>query len=507
MTNPTPAKFPSEITAFSRVRWAVWLPALAFALYGLMLMRYSAAYAAGSDSSGYLNDARLLNQCRLVAPMRQVQGVDVKAISSFAYVPLGFLPRADRISMVPTYPMGLPLLLLAVAHIVGWSLAPSVTLVLHALLGLWLVYLLGRELGLEPGWAWLGPMILAASPLYILMSLQLMSDVPALAWVTAAVLCAWKSRQRPWLALLAGVMVSLAVLDRPTNLLTLVPVGIALGGNFRRWLLLVVGGLPGAIFLGAVNLNAYGHIFTTGYGGVGGLFSLHNALPTLLHYARWLPALFTPFVLFCLGLPALWRRQSLLVTLLVSWAAVFLGFYLFYSCTQETWWYLRFILPAVPPLLVGAVLVARALAAKRKLAPQGWWMASAALLIFVSGRIWFRHFGLADVNSGERTYIEGAAWMNAHLPANAVVMSMQTSGSIFYYTKFTVVRWDTISRVEFERIAAACAAAGRPVYACLYSFEISQQGAFLKHLTGHWTKIASVHDTSFWLRDSPGAAR
>ena len=75
---------------------------------------------------------------------------------------------------------------------------------LHALFGLWLVYRLGREAGLEAGWAWLGALLLAASPLYIFMSLQVMSDVPALVWVTAAVLCAWKSRERTWLALLGG---------------------------------------------------------------------------------------------------------------------------------------------------------------------------------------------------------------------------------------------------------------------------------------------------------------
>jgi len=69
------------------------------------------------------------------------------------------------VSMVPTYPMGLPLLLLAVAHVAGWNLAPSLTIVFHSLFGLWLVYLLGREFGLEAGWAWLGAMLLAASPL------------------------------------------------------------------------------------------------------------------------------------------------------------------------------------------------------------------------------------------------------------------------------------------------------------------------------------------------------
>jgi len=506
MTNPLSRQTLPLTATLSRIRWALWLPLVAFLLYGWLLMHYSAAYAAGSDSSGYLNNARMLDHGSLTASMRQVEGLNPDTVSSFAYVPLGFIPKADRVSMVPTYPMGLPLLLLAVAHLVGWNLAPSVCIVLHSLLGLWLLYLLGRELGLEPGWAWLAAMLLAASPLYILMSLQLMSDVPALTWVTAAVLCAWKSRERPWLAFLAGAVVSLAVLDRPTNLLALVPVGIATGADMRRWLLLIAGGIPGAIFLGMVNQTAYGHVFTTGYGGVGGLFLLSNGPVTLLHYAKWLPALFTPLIVLCLGLPVFWRSQRLVVALLTAWSAIFLGFYLFYSCTHETWWYLRFILPAIPPLLLGALIVARrVLATRRKLPPPGWWLVLAALPVFVFGLFWFRHFGLRDVNSGERTYIEGAAWMEAHLPANAVVLSMQTSGSIFYYTRFAVVRWDSISPVEFERIAAACAAAGRPLYASLYSFEISEQGAFRKHLTGHWTRIGSVRDTSIWHYDSAGA--
>ena len=115
----------------SRFRWAIWLPLLAFALYGLMLARYSTPYAGGADSSGYLNNARLLDRGSLIAPMRRVSGLDPAALPSNVYVPLGFSPRADSVNMVPTYPMGLPLLFMAVAHVVGWDLAPTLTAVFH----------------------------------------------------------------------------------------------------------------------------------------------------------------------------------------------------------------------------------------------------------------------------------------------------------------------------------------------------------------------------------------
>ncbi len=504
--NPPSNRSCPDAAGTARIRRALWLPALAFVLYGLLLAHYCGAYAAGSDSSGYMNNARLLDRGSLIALMRRIPGVDPNTVSSFTYVPLGFNPREDRAQMVPSYPIGLPLLIMLAAHLVGWDLAPALTMVLHALFALWLVYRLGRESGLEPGWAWLGAMLLAASPVFILVSLQVMSDVPAMAWVTAAVLCAWKSRERPWMALLSGAAAAIAVMDRPTDLLVFVPVGIALGLGFRRWFLLALGGLPGAVLLGAVNHAAYGRVFATGYGGMGWLFSAANVPVTLLHYAHWLPALFTPLVLLCLGLPALRRQPPLGPGLLAAWGLVFAGFYLFYECTHEIWWSLRFILPAIPPILVAALLVARALvsaAGTRVLAFRGRWLALAAAALLVFGWHWFRHFGLGRVAAGERAYVEAASWMKSNLPPGAVVASMQMSGTLFYYTPFTIVRWDSLSPAEFERIAAACAAAGRPVYAALYRFEIEEQGAFRKHLTGRWTRIATAGETSIWRRISP----
>jgi hypothetical protein len=83
---------------------------------------------------------------------------------------------------------------------------------------------------------------------------------------------------------------------------------------------------------------------------------------------------------------------------------------------------------------------------------------------------------------------------------------MQTSGALLYYTDFVFFRWDMVSPADFQRIAAACAADGRPLYASLYPFEISERDVFRSHLAGRWTQVASFGSASIWRCDSTGAA-
>ena len=488
--------------------WRHLLPALGFLLYGLLLLHFMGGYAGGSDSSGYLNNARLLSAGRCTATIRLVPGLAPDTLPPYTGVPLGFIPNPDHVTMTPTYPMGLSVMLAGVAAIAGWPAAPDLVLVLHALAGLWLVYLLGRRCGLESGWSWLGALLLACSPVYVMMSLQTMSDVPATVWVTAAVLAAWRSRERAWLAPVAGFAFALAVLVRPTDLLAAAPVALAIGRSRRRWSLFVIGCLPGATFHGAFNLAAYGHLFTTGYGYVNPEFGWVNVLPALSMYARWLPVLLTPLGLLAFGLPWAGSRAPRSTVLLAGWALVFPVFYLFYSHTQDVWGNLRFLLPAFPPLLVGALLVARRLAARGALTPRPWWLAPAALAVVLHGTAWSRHLHAYTVGRIETVYSLTTAWVQAHLPPDSVIAAMQVSGSLLYYTKFTFIRWDMLSPAEFQRIAAACAAARRPVYAVLFPFEVEDPAwnAFGRHLSGHWTPAGSVRFVRIWRYDPPAAA-
>jgi hypothetical protein len=484
------------------------LPAAGFVLYGLVLWHFMGGYAGGSDSSGYLNNARLLSAGRCTAAIRLVPGLAPATLPPYTGVPLGFIPNPDHVTMTPTYPMGLSIMFAGTAAVAGWPAAPAIVLILHALAGLWLVYLLGRHAGLEAGWSWLAALLLAASPVYVMMALQPMSDVPALVWVTAAVLAAWRSRERAWLAPVAGFAFALGVLVRPTDVLALVPLAVVLGRSRRRWSRFAIGCLPGAAFQGAFNLAAYGHLFTTGYGYVSPEFGWANVIPALGMYLRYLPVLLTPLGLLALGLPWLGRDSPRLAIVLTVWALVFPLFYLFYASTHDIWGNLRFLLPAFPALLVGALLVARRLAARCGLAPRAAWLAPAAAAILLHGAAWSRHLHAYTVGRAESVYPLTAAWLQAHLPPDAVVAAMQVSGALYYYTPFTFIRWDMLSAGEFQRIAAVCAADGRPVYAVLFPFEIGVPAwdAFGKHLPGHWTEVGTVRQVRIWRLDAARAA-
>ncbi|MDB6093836.1 MAG: hypothetical protein JWM32_1398 [Verrucomicrobia bacterium] len=472
----------------------------ALALYGIILAAYLGAYAGGSDSSGYLNNARLAREGRMHLPQRTIEGLPPSSLPTFAYVPLGFLPVQEN-EMVPTYPIGLSLLVVGVSQVTGWDAAPAVTVWLHGMLGVVLMYALGRAFGFAPPASALGAVLLGASPLYLFCSLQAMSDTPALVWTALAIYFAWRSRERDAWAVAAGFAVAIAVLVRPANLLVLVPLALCLGGSWRRWLGLALGGLPGAVFLAAFNARLYGKIFTTGYGNVAGAFGWENVPLVLRNGAQWMPVLLTPALLLVLALP--WcasQSTRRLVWVLTSWIAVFVGFYLFYFHTSEHWWYLRFFLPAFPPLILGMLWVGRAVLAARLERHARAALVLAVVFVVAWDGWWIERQGTLKIGRDERVYLQVSRWAQTHLPANAVIACLQASGAFLYYTDFTVLRYDTLKdRATLGRIERACAAAGRPIYATLFPFEM--RDALERAMPGRWTQVGVTRQATFWRRD------
>lgn len=462
------------------------------------LFTHGASYASGSDASGYFNSARLLGEGRVSTPVKTIVGLDPAMWSFYYQQPLGFSVHPQTKELIPTYPIGLPWHLLLAAKLVGWNkaalLVNALAVFATALLTMWL----GRRMcGLDWAWTTVAVALLMVCPLFVFFSLQPMSDVLATSWTLLALAAAWQSRvARPW-SLLAGAAVGIAVLVRPTNILVVVPIGVLLGLDWRRWLLFGAGGVPFAMVQAFYNLQVFEQILTTGYGDVGPLLQTEFVPHNALHFAQWIPQLLTPLVLLVLGLPWLLRSKPRAVLVICLWGIVLVGFYAFYYHSGETWWYLRFILPVFPWLLLGAVMVAQRLSAR--LTSARWRVALAAVFAFLAVNYQTglnRHLDVLAVGPNEKAYYHAANWLKAHVPDNAIMVAMQTSGTLQFYTEFPLVRYDLTDAASFAHFAAVARQQHRPVIAPLFPFEIDR--VVTARLGGDWKQIATVHHITIW---------
>jgi len=339
-----------------------WIAATVIFLYAILIFCSIGDYACGGDSWGYLNCARLLDQGTPRVGQRLLAGAEFSKFQPYTFVPRGFRPIGDK-QMVSEYSTGVPLAIAAFSRIAGWHLGPRLVLVVSSLAGILLTFQLGREWGLRGFWAGIGALILAANPLYLYHSIMMLSDVPALVCATAAVLMGGWSRSRNIWALAAGCIVAAGVLVRATNILIIAPVAVCLGFSWRRWLLLALGGLPGAVFLYLFTSRAYEHPFASSYGPDVPLaqFGAKNIPVILSHYIQWMPVLMTPLALFFLGLPCLVRRSPRRALTLLVWVSVFFGFYATFAGARGDWILNRYVLPAFPACLVGALWVLQTL--------------------------------------------------------------------------------------------------------------------------------------------------
>lgn len=468
---------------------------LALATYGIWIAVNIQAIAGGSDSSGYMNSARLLERMELKIPRREIAGLSSHDLPIYTYVPLGFVPVGEH-EMVPTYPVGFPLLILATSRIAGWDHASATTLIVHALLSLAVLYWLSILLGLSWPLSLLATLLLGLSYVFVDMSLQTMSDVPALAWCSLAFLAALLSKRHVAWALLAGAAFAMAVLVRPTNILMMLPLAIVFGFSWKRWLLFGLGGVPGAIFQLLINWRLYGDSLTTGYGDVGMLFQTQYMTWSLAAYARWLTVALTPLLALVFGVPFFAElRKDRRIVALAAWALAYLGFYAFYFYTSENSSFMRFLLPAFSPIIVLIVMVAQRIGFGLPQARRRELGLVLAILIVGWNAFWIEHVGVWTRN--ESRYRAAADWSAQNLPPNAVVLAMQTSGSLLYYTPFTLVRYDQFDRSSFTQIERACDAAERPIYAVLFPFETDS----VRQMPGTWTRVGSVAEIVIWRRE------
>jgi hypothetical protein len=464
---------------------AAWIAiGLIAAVYATLIARNISFAAGGPDESGYMNEARLLRSGRLHLPIEPLHTLHIDKSYSDVFNPLGFVPEPPG-TITPSYPAGYPIHLLIAATIGGWSRAPFFVSPLMAFGSIVLMYAIARRLGLAPGYAAGAAAILALVPTFALQSLQIMSDVPATFWVLLAVFFALRSNP-----IAAGVAFGVAVWVRPTNILLAIPLAVAMQFRMRDLLRFAIGALPLGALLMIFNAAMYGNPFTSGYGSITENLSL--LLPCFHDQTLWLVKLLTPLILPG-GLLVIfdrradaWRHRALLPV----WFGVYVIFYSLWPVC-DAWWYSRFLLPAIPALILGMLIVCR-----------GWAkVATVAVLIVVAMCVHdWEKFHILRIDDDQIIYPRSIAVAEKVLPRNALVVSGLLSGAFMNYSGRFTARWDRIDADRFQLLRAYAGDANLRWYAVLSEVEVSKE-EFQRRLPGRWTPIARYRNVVVYRLD------
>jgi hypothetical protein len=432
-------------------------------------IHYGSFAAAGSDSYGYVSQARFwLNG---IPRIQQPWVLDFPwEHRDWIFSPLGYRPFSPDGTIVPTYPAGLPLMMAAFLGVFGAN-GPFYVVPLVAALTVWFTYMLGREATGSRTVASLAAALLVPSPAFLTHIMVPMSDVPAAAgWTLVAVLAL---KQKP---LAAGIVSGLALMIRPNLiLLTLVP-AFAWRGAKEPLIRFATGLVPGVVIIMIVNMLLYGGPFTTGYASVFELYAF-GALPlNLRNYIVWLLQTQTPLILLAVvpffvrgALRDQVRSVSMRACLGALIALTFVS-YVFYA-TFDHWFYLRFLLPAYPGLLVLMVAALRWLVWKIPVEARVPAIALICAAIVPFGVNAARHEGVFNVAAFEGRHIRAAQEIASRTPADAIVMAVQHSGSVRYYADRVTLRYDWLKDAALDTALRDLSAKGRRVYLVVDDWE------------------------------------
>lgn len=471
--------------------------------------------AGGSDSYCYIGQAEefAAGRATLAEPLARVLPLPR---ADLIFAPVGFVPGPAG-AAVPMCAPGLSLVM-AVAWQVGGEAGLHAVVPALGALAVWCTFLLGVRLadgttGMCAAW------LLGASPIFLYQIVQPMSDVPAAAFWSAAMVLASSVRTPTLFG--AGVAASLALLTRPNLAPCLVPLaGFILRRASRHGLVkFLVGLAPGSAVLLALNHVRYGSPFRSGYGDLGHLFALSHVGPNAARYFEWMMESHTPIVLLGLAAPLLIKarvaaddslRRALIWTAF-TFVLVVVGCYLPYT-VFDAWWYIRFLLPALPCVFVLTsdslvTLASRTRVGSFFLVP----MLAVLLTWYVSYARTHEVFRLKDL---ERRYITAGTLVGRTLPANAIVITIQQSGAVRHYGRRPAALWDAIAPDALDETVRLMEDAGLKPYILIEEGERQEfRARFKGEVVGalDWPASVEVRDrVTVWLYDPAertGAAR
>jgi hypothetical protein len=148
----------------------------------------------------------------------------------------------------------------------------------------------------------------------------------------------------------------------------------------------------------------------------------------------------------------------------------------------DAWWYLRFVLPAFPPLLVLTSVVL--IAAIRRVTRRARELAAAAIVGAIAwhGVNYAIDRSVLELWVGEGRYVSIGRYVASKLPDRAVILSMQHSGNIRYYSGRLTVRYDLIPATRLDWVIAELRRLGYHPYVALDNWEEPRfRERFAKH--------------------------
>ena len=437
---------------------------------GAIALSYGTFAAGGSDSYCYLNQAELFAAGRTH---------DAQLLASSApwpdavltFVPPGHIPAAAGApAVVPMCLSGYAALMAQARRVAGRE-AMFWVVPLLAGIGVYATFLLGRR-AMSPGVGLAAATLLASSPAFLHQSMQPMSDVPACTFWAITFVAAVRREHSVGTALTCGVAASLAFLMRP-NLAPLVAVvgamvcmsrPLHLAQSVRRGLAFAVGVAPAVVLWMLLQGLMYGGLLTSGYGNVGPLFSAAHIAPNAANYGTWLTQTQTPVVILAIVSPLVaYRAGARYLWWLLAFSAATVAVYLPYS-VFDNWWYLRFLLPAYPPLFV---LTASCVASLLGRHGEDWRRAgllTVTCVLAAVGVAQAKHHDVFKARDFEWRFRAIGAYVRDQLPQNALVVTEDLGGAVRFYSGKPTLQWKALDPLWLDRAVEWAAQQGRRTF-------------------------------------------
>jgi hypothetical protein len=466
----------------------LWVaPAAAVAVLVLWWV-YGTRAAGGSDSYGYVSQARLWLGGNLHVDQSFVAAVPWPN-ADWTFTPLGYRPAPDH-AIVPTYAPGLALLMALFVKIAGDCGAFIVTPLSGAFLVL-MTFALGVQVSGRVTGA-LAALFTFSSPTILFMTLWPMSDVPTAAfWMSSLVLAL--RPPSPTCAALSGISAGVAILIRP-NLapLAVFPAILVMwratyaGSRFaglqseikpraRQGIAFALACLPFIALVAWVNHDLYGSFLRSGYGDASSIYKWQNLRPNLERYPRWLWESQGAYVfLFLLAavVPSGPRTNGRAVDcILLAYIVGVFSCYVFYAPFDD-WWYLRFVIPAMPVMFV--LSIDAVLRVGRTSGPAVPLILAITFTAFgVNHAIAYaRSHSVFEIGEGEQKYADVGRYLARELPPETTVISGLHSGNIRLYAQLRTLRVDVLDDAWLDRAIDYLKTIGPAPYLVLEESEV-----------------------------------